>query len=216
LLEYDGNVKDDFGMNFLLNVEEFGAMRTVSLKQGTDGLNIPVTNLNREEYVQSYVDWFLNQSIMPQFKAFYLGFHSVTESNVLLLFRPEEIDMLVCGSPDFDMTELEKVTTYDGYTHNDKTIKNFWELVLKLPPKHQRRLLLFVTGSDRVPVGGMREMTFKISKMISTDPKISPVNMLPMAHTCFNQLVLPDYQHRKILRQKLAIALAHGEGFGLE
>lgn len=59
-------------------------------------------------------------------------------------------------------------------------------------------------------------MSFKISKMISTNPKISPENMLPMAHTCFNQLVLPDYQDRKILRQKLAIALAHGEGFGLE
>lgn len=37
-----------------------------------------------------------------------------------------------------------------------------------------------------------------------------------MAHTCFNQIVLPDYQDRQCLRHKLAIALAHGEGFGLE
>lgn len=39
---------------------------------------------------------------------------------------------------------------------------------------------------------------------------------LPIARTCFNQLIIPDYQDRHVLRQKMAIALAHGEGFGLE
>ena len=29
----------------------------------------------------------------------------------------------------------------------------------------QKKFLLFTTGSDRVPVGGMAEMTFKISKL---------------------------------------------------
>ena len=29
----------------------------------------------------------------------------------------------------------------------------------------QKKFLLFTTGSDRVPVGGMQEMTFKISKL---------------------------------------------------
>ena len=54
--------------------------------------------------------------------------------------------------------------------------------------------MLFTTGSDRVPVGGMGEMTFKITKMTQKlkagEVKQKPVN-LPEAHTCFNQLVLP-------------------------
>ena len=29
----------------------------------------------------------------------------------------------------------------------------------------QKKFLLFTTGTDRVPVGGMTEMTFKISKL---------------------------------------------------
>jgi hypothetical protein len=29
----------------------------------------------------------------------------------------------------------------------------------------QKKFLLFTTGSDRVPVGGMGEMTFKITKL---------------------------------------------------
>lgn len=39
---------------------------------------------------------------------------------------------------------------------------------------------------------------------------------LPEAHTCFNQLVLPDYPDRETLQQKLVIALSNAEGFGLE
>ena len=39
---------------------------------------------------------------------------------------------------------------------------------------------------------------------------------LPMSHTCFNQLVLPSYGSRKVLKQKLMIALQNAEGFGLE
>jgi len=37
-----------------------------------------------------------------------------------------------------------------------------------MPSDKQRRLLLFVTGSDRMPVGGLTEMTFKITKMTSS------------------------------------------------
>ena len=29
----------------------------------------------------------------------------------------------------------------------------------------QKKFLLFTTGSDRVPVGGMQEMTFKVTKL---------------------------------------------------
>ena len=39
---------------------------------------------------------------------------------------------------------------------------------------------------------------------------------LPSAHTCFNQLVLPSYKSRKMLKQKLVIAIQNAEGFGIE
>ena len=46
----------------------------------------------------------------------------------------------------------------------------------------QKKFLLFTTGSDRVPVGGMGEMTFKITRVNNK------INNLPEAHTCFNQV----------------------------
>lgn len=207
LLDYDGDVEDDFGLSFQVSVTEFGVMKTVDLKP--NGSNIPVTNENKKEYVQLYVDWILNKSIYHQFQAFYHGFHSVCASNALIMLRPQEVEMLVCGNPILDMNELRKVTNYDGYSPQDQVIKNFWDVVLSLPNELQKRLLLFTTGSDRIPVGGMSEMTFKISRVGGTD-------LLPMSHTCFNMLVLPAYKNKKTMRVKLIHAVQNAEGFGLE
>ncbi len=45
----------------------------------------------------------------------------------------------------------------------------FWEVVLNLQPTLQKTLLLFTTGSDRIPIGGMSEMQFKITKVNNTE-----------------------------------------------
>ncbi|XP_064600121.1 probable E3 ubiquitin-protein ligase HECTD2 [Liolophura sinensis] len=207
LLDYEGNVEDDFCLTFQISFSELGQTKTHNLK--TDGDKIPVTNKNRKDYVQRYVDYVLNKAIFQQFQAFYHGFHSVCASNALIMLRPEEVETLVCGNPNLDMAELKKVTVYDGFHTQDQAVRYFWELVLSWSKSLQKRLLLFTTGSDRIPIGGMSEMSFKITKVEDT-------SLLPMAHTCFNQLVLPAYKNRKILKQKLILAIQNAEGFGLE
>lgn len=43
-------------------------------------------------------------------------------------------------------------------------------MVLAFPLELQKKLLHFATGSDRVPVGGMADLNFKISKIdVPTD-----------------------------------------------
>ena len=54
--------------------------------------------------------------------------------------------------------------------------------------------------------GGLRKMN--IHKAYGNE------NLLPAAHTCFNQLDLPDYQSEDILREKLLVAIRETEGFG--
>ena len=39
--------------------------------------------------------------------------------------------------------------------------------------------------------------------------------MLPTSHSCFNQLVLPEYSSVKVLKEKLLYAAAHCSGFHL-
>ncbi|XP_024215638.1 probable E3 ubiquitin-protein ligase HECTD2 isoform X1 [Halyomorpha halys] len=208
LLAYEGNVEEDMCMNFQVSLEEYGEMKTFMLKPS--GEHVPVTNDNRHEYVSLYLDWVLNTAIYEQFRAFYLGFHSVCASNALIMLRPEEVEMLVCGSPALDLNELRKVTEYDGYKPEQSLIVDFWDVVMSLDDELKKKFLLFTTGSDRVPVGGMSEMTFKVTKTNQ-----DPAN-LPEAHTCFNQLVLPQYETKEKLKEKLIIAISNAEGFGLE
>ncbi|KAL4640071.1 putative E3 ubiquitin-protein ligase HECTD2 isoform X1 [Arapaima gigas] len=208
LLSYEGDVEEDFCSTFQVFQEELGVIKSYNLRPGGD--KIPVTNQNRKEYVQLYIDFLLNKSIYKQFAAFYYGFHSVCASNALLLLRPEEVEILVCGSPELDMNALQKVTQYEGYSKADPTIRCFWDVVQSFPLELQKKLLHFATGSDRVPVGGMTDLNFKIAKIDV------PTDWLPISHTCFNQICLPPYKSKKELKQKLTIAISNAEGFGLE
>ncbi|KAJ8406827.1 hypothetical protein AAFF_G00297430 [Aldrovandia affinis] len=208
LLSYEGNVEEDFYLTFQVSQEELGVIKSYNLKPGGD--KIPVTKQNRKEYVQLYIDFLLNKSIYKQFAAFYYGFHSVCASNALMLLRPEEVEILVCGSPELDMSALQKVAQYEGYSKTDPTVRCFWDVVLGCSLEMQKKLLHFTTGSDRVPVGGMADLNFKIAKIDV------PTEWLPVSHTCFNQICLPPYKSKKELKQKLTIAISNAEGFGLE
>ena len=70
-------------LTFEISYNEFDAVKSFPLKP--DGQNIDLTNQNRKEFVSLYVDFLLNKSIFEQFKAFYLGFHSVCESNAMIV-----------------------------------------------------------------------------------------------------------------------------------
>ena len=81
--------------------------------------------------------------------------------------RPEEIESLVCGSAEpLDFDQLRAITLYDAYNEHDEVIKWFWSIVIEEFSEEQRkRLLMFTTGSDRVPIGGVKDMSFKITRV---------------------------------------------------
>lgn len=52
-----------------------------------------------QEFVNLYTDYMLNKSVETQFRAFKKGFLMVTQESPLKhLFRPEELELLICGS----------------------------------------------------------------------------------------------------------------------
>ena len=73
-----------------------------------------------------------------------------------------------------------------------QAVQWFWKVVHGLQTEQQKQLLFFVTGSDRVPIKGLASLTppFTISRAGPHSDR------LPTAHTCFNHLLLPDYQVR--------------------
>lgn len=212
LLEYEGDVEEDFGLTFSVTQNYFGEIRTIDLKE--NGRNTPVTVNNRREYVDLFVQWFCLESVKKQFEPFLEGFERAAASPVLSLFRAEELENLICGevsTTDIDMSQLEEVCKYEGGFHRDHpTVRFFWEVAKELPSDLKRKLLFFTTGSDRIPVGGLRSMQFMIQR------EGPDSNRLPSAATCFNILLLPEYQTKEKLRWSLITAIQNCEGFGLK
>lgn len=49
--------------------------------------------------MELYADFLLNKMVERQFRAFRRGFNMVTDDSPLVnLFRPEELELLICGS----------------------------------------------------------------------------------------------------------------------
>ncbi|XP_063982429.1 probable E3 ubiquitin-protein ligase HERC4 [Diachasmimorpha longicaudata] len=208
VLDYENaDLEDVFCLNFEVTREFFGEQRVYELVPG--GSKTPVTLENKKEFVDLYVDYIFNKSVESQFAAFYKGFHKVCGGHVLKLFYSHELMAVVVGNENYDWKELEANASYkEGYSKDDPTIVMFWEIFHELPLEEKKKFLLFLTGSDRIPIQGMKAIKITIQPM--TDDKY-----LPVAHTCFNLLDLPRYQTRERLRYKLLQAIQQTQGFSL-
>ncbi|XP_049804341.1 probable E3 ubiquitin-protein ligase HERC4 isoform X1 [Schistocerca nitens] len=208
LLDYEEpDIEDVFCLTFEITREVYGEVKNLPLK--ADGSNIPVTQQNKREYVDLYVDFILNKSVEKQFTAFNGGFHKVCGGRILKLFHSHELMAVIIGNENYDWEELQRNAQYkNGYTESDETIKYFWEVFHELTPEQKKKFLLYLTGSDRIPVQGMKAI--KIYIQPTNDDKY-----LPVAHTCFNLLDLPRYKTKERLRYKLLQAIQQTEGFSI-
>uniref|UniRef100_W5MP96 HECT-type E3 ubiquitin transferase n=1 Tax=Lepisosteus oculatus TaxID=7918 RepID=W5MP96_LEPOC len=210
LLEYEGSVEEDMMITFQISQTDlFGNPLMYDLRENGD--KIPVTNENRKDFVTQYAEYILNKAVEKQFKAFRRGFHMVTnESPLKYLFRPEEIELLICGSRNLDFQALEETTEYDGgYNRDSRIIKDFWDIVHAFGEEQKRLFLQFTTGTDRAPVGGLGKLKMIIAK---NGPD---TDRLPTSHTCFNVLLLPEYTTKEKLKERLLKAITYAKGFGM-
>lgn len=74
-------LEEALGINFTIQVENFGEKFDVELKP--NGQNIYVTENNREEYVQLYLDYMFINQCEDKLRAFKKGFYRVCEEEVM-------------------------------------------------------------------------------------------------------------------------------------
>uniref|UniRef100_A0A1A8BBY8 HECT and RLD domain containing E3 ubiquitin protein ligase 4 n=1 Tax=Nothobranchius kadleci TaxID=1051664 RepID=A0A1A8BBY8_NOTKA len=209
LLDYtEDDIEEVFCLNFTVTEDNYGATEVLELVP--NGENISVNKSNRQDFVSAYVDYVFNSSVALLFEGFYTGFHKVCGGKVLDLFQPSELQAMIIGNTNYDWAELQKSTEYKGeYWAEHPTIRLFWEVFHDLPLEKKKQFLLFLTGSDRIPILGMKSLKLVIQ------PTGGGENYLPVAHTCFNLLDLPKYTSVEMLREKLLQAIDHNQGFNL-
>ncbi|TIA56244.1 HECT-domain-containing protein [Aureobasidium pullulans] len=233
LLEYNGDVEATYCRDFVASVERYGVVTDTPLIPG--GEAIPVTNENRREYVDAYVRYLLDTSVARQFEPFKRGFFTVCAGNALSLFRAEEIELMVRGSDEaLDVDSLKAVAVYENWREASpphKPLPNpaeqvpviswFWECFRSATPEAQRKLLGFITGSDRIPAVGATNLILRIvcggdGTAGQGEAGGKEKERFPIARTCFNMLVLWGYESKAKLEEKLWRAVAESEGFGLK
>uniref|UniRef100_A0A671SK67 HECT and RLD domain containing E3 ubiquitin protein ligase 3 n=1 Tax=Sinocyclocheilus anshuiensis TaxID=1608454 RepID=A0A671SK67_9TELE len=200
LLEYEGDVEETFCLNFAvscwtLKEREFVSFLCWSL---------------RKEFVHAYLQYVFSDSVQEQYSAFSSGFLKVCGGEILSLFQPSELMAMVVGNNNYNWEEMEKNASYKGeFSASHPTVKMFWEVFHEFPLEKKKQFLLFLTGSDRIPIHGMASLRIVIQSTAAEE------HYLPVAHTCYNMLDMPCYQTKETLRHRLTQAVEQYEGFSL-
>uniref|UniRef100_A0A8C5RLN7 E3 ubiquitin-protein ligase n=1 Tax=Laticauda laticaudata TaxID=8630 RepID=A0A8C5RLN7_LATLA len=199
---------------FIQDMEILGKVTTHELKEG--GENLRVTEENKEEYIMLLTDWRFTRGVEEQTKAFLDGFNEVAPLEWLRYFDEKELELMLCGMQEIDLSDWQKNTIYRHYTKSSKPIQWFWQVVKEMDNEKRVRLLQFVTGTCRLPVGGFTELIGSNGPQKFCIDKVGKETWLPRSHTCFNRLDLPPYKSYEQLKEKLLYAIEETEGFGQE
>ncbi|XP_078532225.1 E3 ISG15--protein ligase HERC5-like isoform X2 [Lissotriton helveticus] len=202
--EYD-DIVENYGICFIATWDN----KTLDLIP--NGSDISVDNSNKHDYVNMYVDYVFSKSVEVVFEEFKRGFYKVCEKELLKDFHPKELRSIIIGNEEYDWKKLEQNAEYDGAFKQQSphpTINIFWEVFHELPLSEKKKFLLFLIGTDSVPVFGMDCLKIRIvSSPLFTE------DHLPYAQTCFQTLTLPPYSKKEVLKEKLLLAICHNRGF---
>ncbi|TPX33541.1 hypothetical protein SeMB42_g07460 [Synchytrium endobioticum] len=211
LKNYTGDVEKDLMLTFTKDESEFGTTRTIELIPC--GASVPVTNENRIRYIYLVANYWLNQQIGRQCRAFFKGLSDLIDPKWLRMFNQEELQILIGGaSIPIDLTDLQRNIVYEGgFSADHLTIQAFWKVVRGLNEEERQLLLKFVTSCARPPLLGFSALKPLFCIRNAGDEQ----DRLPSASTCVNLLKMPAYIDVNKLREKLLYAINSGAGFHL-
>jgi len=208
ILEYN---LGDLCLDLTFSVEDhsFGRNQVVDLIP--NGRNVPVTEENKAKYVSLVCQNRMTTAISSQIKSYLDGFYELVSKDLIQIFTPRELELLISGLPDIDMHDLKKNTDYNGWKATDRQIEWFWNVLFSLSRNQKAAFLQFVTGSSKVPLAGFGELPgMRGVQKFSIHKTGGSAGALMSAHTCFNSVDLPVYKSEEELRDKLLYAINEG------
>uniref|UniRef100_A0A672NHC2 E3 ubiquitin-protein ligase n=1 Tax=Sinocyclocheilus grahami TaxID=75366 RepID=A0A672NHC2_SINGR len=160
----DNNI-EECGLEMFFSVDKdiLGEVTTHELKP--DGGNIQVTEDNKEEYIRLVAEWRLSRGVEEQTQAFLEGFNEVLPQQYLQYFDAKELEVMLCGMQEIDLVDWQRSTIYRHYARSSKQIGWFWQFVKEIDNEKRMRLLQFVTGTCRLPVGGFADLMGKCQSL---------------------------------------------------
>ena len=214
LMEINLDESDLHEYYFAYEEEEFGVLKIKELLSG--GKTRRVTEADKMDYIKLLCAAKMTKNIQAQIEAFKAGFNEMVPAKIVSIFDSKELELLISGLPTVDLDDLKVNTEYHNYNKDSEVIVWFWDVLESFSREERAEFIQFVTGSSKVPIEGFKALPgiggfqkFQIHKSFAS------ADRLPTAHTCMNQLDLPEYPTREQLRHLLKLAITEGkEGFG--
>ena len=213
----------DMDLTFSASFELLDSQRTVNLVP--DGDSRTVTEENKREYVDLMMSWLIRGRFEPAVTHFVETFHSILPADLFSHFSLEDIQLLVSGSSDINVSSLKSNACYTGgYGEETPQVQWFWEILMdEFSSEEVSQVVAFVTGCPSVPHAGLKPpLTITMLERGTSDGNESSGDaseslrdsILPRSHTCFHQIVIPLYSSKSVMQEKLLYALKNSEGGG--
>ena len=100
----DNDITDILDETFTTAEERFGELVTIELKPG--GGDIPVTEDNKKDYVDSVVAYRISRRVKEQFDSFMEGLLELIPRDLINVFDERELELLIGGMSEIDMYDL--------------------------------------------------------------------------------------------------------------
>jgi hypothetical protein len=167
------------------------------------------------------IDAYVEEVIAEKFvgplshaKSFVCGFGSVLDPNLLFLIDPSEASTVFCGGEQDMCTLLTEellrrhIVGAHGYTSDSSELQWLIHVVATMDKKDQCLFVEFLTGSPRLPVGGLAGLNRSIT--VAKKDFDCGQQTLPSCNTCFLYLKVPPYKTESQLKERLLLAIREG------
>ena len=198
-IQYVGQLRLGFG----LAEEEFAAC-IFETWAGLGQPDRPLTWANRAAFADALIAQRVAR-VQTQMAAVQRGLTTVLGAKMLPLLSFSELESLVVGRPRISISVLEGHTVFrGGFSRRTPVVEWLWA-VLRRWSFHRRELFLqFVFGTARLPPAALG---WRMSVAPAQGGAEAGDSALPMSHTCFNMLNLPQFSSSEVLESRLLYAI---------
>lgn len=178
------------------------------------GATTMVTPSNRMRYISLVIQAAVS-SYTHAIGCIRSGMASVIPDRAISLCGWRDLLRLVCGDSAIDIENLYRNTKYDSnryYHENHPVVLNFWKAMRELSPEQKRNFVRYAWGRSRLPRGKWPIQANGNPVKFTIVPQRGHTKGIPLSHTCFFLIELPEYPDFASLKRNLLLAITYGAG----
>jgi len=198
------------GLSFTQAEQVNGKLIDIELVDG--GSNILVTHENLTDYFSVLLDHKIFWGRRDVMDSFASSFHRFVPKEILLsMFTVTELVQTLMIDNEISMIDWKENTAYNNCTINQQEIQWFWEIISTFTTAEKRSILAFCTGSKYLPLGGFKRFSAENSPFTIQIHESLAFGTLPTSRTCFNTLILPNYNSKTQMEKNFRLVIKEQE-----